>query len=121
MPGASYQCNSARTISPAIEGEFPRFPYACATVHDHSVCVIDYVRGCQRSYRLGPGYVANDLEIHTGIVSEHAGRVNANKSPNDEVERRGDVLPTNEVDLSQSSIPLLGPMKTLPAIARTDC
>jgi hypothetical protein len=52
---------------------------------------------------IGPGYVANDVEIHTSIVSKHAGPVNANKSPNDEVERRGYVVPRNEADLSQSS------------------
>jgi hypothetical protein len=30
---------------------------------------------------LDPGYVANNVEIHADIVSEHAGPVNANKSP----------------------------------------
>jgi hypothetical protein len=45
---------------------------------------------------LGPGYVANDVEFHANIVSEHAGPVNANKSPNDEVERRGAAATQNE-------------------------
>jgi hypothetical protein len=71
--------------------------------------------------RLGPGYVANDLEIHVNIVSEHAGPVNANKSPNDEVERRGVAPATNEGTLSQSSTPSVTQRRRDPAIARTDC
>jgi hypothetical protein len=31
---------------------------------------------------LSPAYVANDIEFHVNIVSEHAGPVNADKSPN---------------------------------------
>jgi hypothetical protein len=42
-------------------------------------------------------------------------------SSNDEVERRGVVLPTNEADLSQSSTPSLAKRRRCPAIARTDC
>src|SRR5882757_557333 len=40
---------------------------------------------------------------------------------NDEVERRGASLTKNKTDLSRSSTSLLGPPKTGPAIARTDC
>jgi hypothetical protein len=40
---------------------------------------------------------------------------------NDEVERRGLALPTNEADLSQSSIHSLVHRRHIPEIARTDC
>jgi len=49
-----------------------------------------------RSYRLGPGYVANDVEIHADIVSEHVGSVSANKSPNDKDERHAAAMPSIE-------------------------
>jgi hypothetical protein len=64
-------------------------------------------------------YVANDVEIHANIVSEHAGPVNANKSPNDEVERCAVAAPSSEADLSQSSTPSLAHRRCYPAIART--
>ena len=41
--------------------------------------------------------------------------------PNDEVERRGASPTTNEADLCRSPTSLLGPPKTRPAIAQTDC
>jgi hypothetical protein len=42
-------------------------------------------------------------------------------APNDEVERRGVGVPTNEDALSQSSIPSLAQRRRGPVIARTDC
>jgi hypothetical protein len=52
---------------------------------------------------LAPGYVANNVEFHANIVSEGAGVVNANKSSNEEVERRGVAVTPNEDTLYQSS------------------
>jgi hypothetical protein len=65
------------------------------------------------------GYVVNDFEIHASIVSESVGWVNANQSPNDEVERRGVVPTTNEADLSKSSTSSLAHRRRGPVIART--
>jgi hypothetical protein len=67
---------------------------------------------------IGPGYVANDVEIHTSIVSKHAGPVNANKSPNDEGERREVALPRNEAALSKSSTPSLAHRRRDPRLNR---
>jgi hypothetical protein len=60
-----------------------------------------------RSNRLRPGYVANNVEFHANIVSDHADPVNAIKAPNDEAERRGVASATIEADLSSSSPPSL--------------
>jgi len=43
------------------------------------------------------------------------------RGPNNEVERHGVAVPTNEADLSQSSIPSLAYRRCNPVIARTDC
>jgi hypothetical protein len=43
------------------------------------------------------------------------------KASNDEVERRGAALPSNEADLSRSSTLSLAHRNCCPAIARTDC
>jgi len=45
---------------------------------------------------LGSGYFANDVEFHANIVSERAGPVNANKSPNDKDERHAAAMPSIE-------------------------
>jgi hypothetical protein len=45
----------------------------------------------------------------------------AGYGPNDEVERRGSALPTNEVAFSQTSTPSMAYRSCRPAIARTDC
>jgi hypothetical protein len=52
---------------------------------------------------LGPGYIANDVEFHINIVSEHAGAVNAYKSPNAAVQGPRAALASDPVSRSTAT------------------
>jgi hypothetical protein len=67
--------------------------------------------------------VAGDSRFHSELRyrEDHYQANRGGLVANDEAERRGNALPTNEAALFQSSTPLLVSSKLRPAIAPADC
>ncbi len=95
-----------------MEGEFVAKPLSLAppstTITYFTVNVLAFANARARSYRFGSpvmsAYDCSNIHCQHRFQSTPT-RSTRIRSPNDEVERRGVALPTNEAALSQSSIP----------------
>ena len=95
----------------------PREGNPCDGVRGAMTPKAETINATAQSPTASPGRLRCDETIAVSL-DDSCGIITAS---NDEVERRGVALPTNEADLSRSSIPSLAQRRRGPVIARTDC